>query len=176
MNSSGWLSALTASSRALRELPPSLLPCYSTVCSRTVLVYSIPYGGPVSMVWGVSSLSFLSPPPRFDDQKQFLTGCVFVMCIALSIAEMGSSAPTAGALYYWTFRYSPPSCRRYLAWLIGCGFPYLSLGPTDVSFLDVNSIGYIAAVAAMDYTCALTILTTVTLSTDGAYIATSGHI
>ncbi|PBL00212.1 hypothetical protein ARMGADRAFT_1116261, partial [Armillaria gallica] len=100
----------------------------------TVLVYSIPYGGPVSMVWG------------------FLTGCVFIMCIALSIAEMGSSAPTAGALYYWTFKYSPPSCRKYFAWLVG------------------------SAVAAMDYTCALTILTTVTLGTDGAYIATSGHI
>ncbi|KAK0184573.1 amino acid/polyamine transporter I [Armillaria mellea] len=108
----------------------------------TVLVYSIPYGGPVSLVWG------------------FLTGCIFIMCIALSIAEMGSSAPTSGALYYWTFKYSPPSCRKYLAWLIGY----------------VNTIGYIAAVAAMDYTCALTILTTVTLSTDGSYVATSGHI
>ncbi|KAK0217680.1 amino acid/polyamine transporter I [Armillaria nabsnona] len=108
----------------------------------TVLVYSIPYGGPVSMVWG------------------FLTCCVFIMCIALSIAEMGSSAPTAGALYYWTFKYSPPSCRKYLAWLIGY----------------INSIGYIAGVAATDYTCALTILTTVTLGTDGAYTATSGHI
>ncbi|KAK0217681.1 hypothetical protein EDD85DRAFT_797906 [Armillaria nabsnona] len=75
------------------------------------------------------------------------------MCIALSIAEMGSSAPTSGALYYWTFKYSPPSCRKYLAWLVGY----------------VNTIGYIAAVAAGDYACALTILTTVTLGTDGAY-------
>ncbi|KAK0433562.1 amino acid/polyamine transporter I [Armillaria borealis] len=108
----------------------------------TVLVYSIPYGGPVSLVWG------------------FLTGCIFIMCIALTIAEMGSSAPTSGALYYWTFKYSPPSCRRYLAWLIGY----------------VNTIGYIAAFAATDYTCALTILTTVTLGTDGSYVATSGHI
>ncbi|PBK76436.1 amino acid transporter [Armillaria solidipes] len=98
----------------------------------SILVYSIPYGGPVSMVWG------------------FLTGCIFIICIALSIAEMGSSAPTSGALYYWTFNYSPPSCRRYLAWLIGY----------------VNTIGYIATVAAGDYACALAVLTTVTLDTD----------
>ncbi|KAK0481363.1 amino acid permease-domain-containing protein [Armillaria novae-zelandiae] len=107
----------------------------------SILVYSIPYGGPVSMVWG------------------FLTGCVFIICIALS-AEMGSSAPTSGASYYWTFKYSPPSCRKYLAWIVGY----------------VNTIGYIAAVAAGDYACALSILTTVTLGTDGAYVATSGHI
>ncbi|KAK0466149.1 APC amino acid permease, partial [Desarmillaria tabescens] len=55
------------------------------------------------------------------------------MCIALTMAEMGSSAPTSGALYYWTFKFFPPSCRRYLAWLIGY----------------VNTIGYIAAVAAI---------------------------
>ncbi|KAK0433561.1 amino acid/polyamine transporter I [Armillaria borealis] len=108
----------------------------------SILVYSIPYGGPVSMVWA------------------FLTGCIFIICIALSIAEMGSSAPTSGALYYWTFNYSPPSCRRYLAWLIGY----------------VNTIGYIATVAAGDYACALAVLTTVTLGTDGSYVATSGHI
>ncbi|SJL15783.1 related to UGA4-GABA permease-also involved in delta-aminolevulinate transport [Armillaria ostoyae] len=107
----------------------------------SILVYSIPYGGPVSMVWG------------------FLTGCIFIICIALSIAEMGSSAPTSGALYYWTFNYAPPSCRRYLVWLIGY----------------VNSIGYIATVAAGDYACALAVLTTVTLGTDGSYVATSGH-
>ena len=56
-----------------------------------------------------------------------------------------------------------------------CVFP-LPLDPADVPFLDVNTIRYIAAVAAGDYACDLTILTTVTLGTDGTYVATSGHI
>ncbi|KAK0233977.1 hypothetical protein IW262DRAFT_1290888 [Armillaria fumosa] len=64
------------------------------------------------MVWGVRSSSTSPISNRFDNPKQFLTGCIFIMCIALSIAEMGSSAPTSGALYYWTFKYSPPPFRK----------------------------------------------------------------
>ncbi|KAF9017096.1 amino acid transporter [Hymenopellis radicata] len=41
-----------------------------------VLVFSIPYGGPVSMIWG------------------WLVASVFLVCIALALAELGSAQPT----------------------------------------------------------------------------------
>ncbi|KAJ3970291.1 hypothetical protein EV361DRAFT_916596 [Lentinula raphanica] len=48
----------------------------------SVLVYSIPYGGAVSMVWGWGVCS------------------IFLMFIATAIAELGSAAPTSGGVYY----------------------------------------------------------------------------
>ncbi|SJL15718.1 related to UGA4-GABA permease-also involved in delta-aminolevulinate transport [Armillaria ostoyae] len=108
----------------------------------SILFYSIPYGGPVSMVWG------------------WLAGSVFIICIALAISELGSSAPTSGGLYYWTFMYSSPRYRKFLSWLIGY----------------VNTIGYIAGVAAVDYSCAVAILTAATLGSDGTYEPTTAQI
>lgn len=85
-----------------------------------VLVYAIPYGGPASLVWGWAVCS------------------VFLMAIALSLAELASAAPVAGGkyasmhssralhslidqgLYYWTFNYSSLKYRKVLAWLVGC--------------------------------------------------------
>ncbi|KAJ4485271.1 amino acid/polyamine transporter I [Lentinula aciculospora] len=67
----------------------------------SVLVYSIPYGGAVSMVWGWTVCS------------------IFLMLIATAIAELGSAAPTSGGVYYWTFHFSSPKYRNYLSWLLG---------------------------------------------------------
>ncbi|KAJ3825802.1 amino acid/polyamine transporter I [Lentinula raphanica] len=67
----------------------------------SVLVYSIPYGGTVNMIWGWTACS------------------VFLMFIATAIAELGSAAPTSGGVYYWTFRFSSPKYRNYLSWLLG---------------------------------------------------------
>ncbi|KAJ3763379.1 amino acid permease-domain-containing protein [Lentinula raphanica] len=82
----------------------------------SVLVYSIPYGGAVSMVWGWGVCS------------------IFLMFIATAIAELGSAAPTSGGVYYWTFQFSSPSCRKYLSWLLG--------------YIDI--IAYIAGVSIGD--------------------------
>ncbi|KAJ3845790.1 hypothetical protein EV368DRAFT_70433, partial [Lentinula lateritia] len=71
----------------------------STIAS--VLVYSIPYGGAVSMVWGWGVFS------------------LFLMCIATAMAELGSSTPTSGGVYYWTFHFSSSKYRNYLSWLLG---------------------------------------------------------
>ncbi|KAJ3992755.1 amino acid/polyamine transporter I, partial [Lentinula boryana] len=65
----------------------------------SVLVYSIPYGGAISMVWGWTVCS------------------IFLMFIATAIAELGSAAPTSGGVYYWTFQFSSPKCHNYLSWL-----------------------------------------------------------
>ncbi|KAJ8095070.1 hypothetical protein PM082_010289 [Marasmius tenuissimus] len=67
----------------------------------TVLVYSIPYGGPVVMIWGWCICSF------------------FLVFVAAAIAELGSAAPTAGGVYYWAFKYSSKRYRHFLCWLVG---------------------------------------------------------
>ncbi|THV05118.1 amino acid transporter [Dendrothele bispora CBS 962.96] len=108
----------------------------------SILVYSIPYGGPVSMVWG------------------WLAGSIFLTCIGLTIAELGSSAPTSGGLYFWTHRFASPRYRNYLSWLIGY----------------VNTVGYTSGVAGVDYSCAVAILTAASISTDGTYVPTTGQI
>ncbi|KAF9002343.1 APC amino acid permease [Cyathus striatus] len=67
----------------------------------SVLVYSIPYGGPSAMIWGWTACS------------------IFLAVIALAIAELGSMAPTSGGLYYWTFMFSSHKWRCLLSWIVG---------------------------------------------------------
>ncbi|KAF8227382.1 amino acid transporter [Tricholoma matsutake] len=67
----------------------------------SVLVYSIPNGGPAAMVWG------------------WATCTVFLTIIALAFAELGSAAPTSGGLYYWTYMFSSPKWRCFLSWIVG---------------------------------------------------------
>ncbi|KAF8688930.1 APC amino acid permease, partial [Rhizoctonia solani] len=54
-------------------LLPSIASC---------LVYSLPYGGPVSMVWG------------------WLTASVLILFVGLALAELASAAPTSGGQTY----------------------------------------------------------------------------
>ncbi|KAJ6596370.1 amino acid/polyamine transporter I [Mycena vulgaris] len=61
-----------------------------------VLLFSLPYGGLVGMVWG------------------WFTCCWFIVIVALAMAELGSAAPTAGGL-----QFSSPKYRRLMSWLIG---------------------------------------------------------
>ncbi|EJT98695.1 APC amino acid permease [Dacryopinax primogenitus] len=67
----------------------------------SVLIYAVPYGGPVSMVWSWAICSF------------------FIMAIALALAELGSGAPTSGGLYFWTYSFSSPRWRTVLCWIVG---------------------------------------------------------
>ncbi|KIM68949.1 hypothetical protein SCLCIDRAFT_7133 [Scleroderma citrinum Foug A] len=67
----------------------------------SVLVYGLPNGGPVSMVWG------------------WVVASLFVLCIGMSIAELASAAPTAGGVYYWTHTFASPRWRNLLSWIVG---------------------------------------------------------
>ncbi|KAL0577548.1 hypothetical protein V5O48_004446 [Marasmius crinis-equi] len=67
----------------------------------TVLIFSIPYGGPVTMIWG------------------WTAAAGFLLMIALALAELASAAPTSGGLYYWTFSFSSDKYRCFLAWIVG---------------------------------------------------------
>ncbi|EPQ50384.1 APC amino acid permease [Gloeophyllum trabeum ATCC 11539] len=65
----------------------------------SVLVYAIPNGGPVAMVWGWAICAF------------------FLVIIALAMADLASAAPTSGGLYYWTYSLSSPRWRYLLCWI-----------------------------------------------------------
>ncbi|KXN82731.1 hypothetical protein AN958_02223 [Leucoagaricus sp. SymC.cos] len=106
-----------------------------------VLLYSIPYGGPVGMVWG------------------WFTCCVFLIFVAMAMAELGSAAPTAGGLYYWTFKFSSKRYRKLLSWLIGY----------------INTSAYIAGMASVDWGCATQLLAAVNIGTGGKFEATNAQ-
>ncbi|THH19269.1 hypothetical protein EUX98_g8805 [Antrodiella citrinella] len=106
-----------------------------------VLIFAIPYGGPVAMVWGWAVCS------------------VFIMCIAATIAELGSAAPTAGGLYYWTYKYASPRTRNLLSWIVG----YMS------------TITYAVATTAVAWACAVSILAGASIGSDFAYVPTTGQ-
>ncbi|KAI0324639.1 APC amino acid permease [Cubamyces sp. BRFM 1775] len=77
----------------------SIIGIFPSIAS--VIVFAIPYGGPVALVWGWAVCMF------------------FIMFIAMALAELGSAAPTSGGLYYWTWHYSSLRWRKLLSWLVG---------------------------------------------------------
>ncbi|KAJ7743685.1 APC amino acid permease [Mycena maculata] len=104
----------------------------------SVLYYSLPNGGPSAMVWG------------------WATSSVFIMFIALSMAELSSVAPTSGGLYYWTYKYSSPKYRNILCWMVGY----------------TNTITYISGVAGVGWSCATALMAAASIGSDGSFIPT----
>lgn len=66
-----------------------------------------------------STLSFsLASGPAGMVWSWFLaSGCIFV--VGLAMADLGSSMPTSGGLYWWTHYFSSPGTRNYLCFLVG---------------------------------------------------------
>jgi amino acid transporter len=64
---------------------------------------------------------------------------IFVLCVALAMAEICSSYPTAGGLYFWAGRLALRSKRQW-AWYVGW----------------FNFLGEVAVTAAIDYGAAIT--------------------
>ncbi|GAQ84714.1 amino acid transporter protein [Klebsormidium nitens] len=106
-------------------------------------LYSIgfTYGGPVGVVWGWVVVSFFS------------------MFVASSMAELCSSLPTAGGLYYWAFSLGGPEWGPFLSWITGW---FLYTGSV-CGVATINNIGanLIAAMVVINTGTAL----------DGGYIA-----
>ncbi|KAF2727112.1 amino acid permease [Polyplosphaeria fusca] len=63
------------------------------------LWYSLGYLGLLPMTWG------------------WLAASAFILCVAFSLAELSSSMPTAGGLYYWTYHTAPPKLKRISCWI-----------------------------------------------------------
>lgn len=47
---------------------------------------------------------------------------VFTVPVTLSLAEMASMAPTSGGQYHWTSEFAPPSCQRFLSYIVSRGY------------------------------------------------------
>ncbi|KAG2072009.1 hypothetical protein BDR04DRAFT_1141912 [Suillus decipiens] len=118
----------------------------------SVLFYAVPNGGPASMVWGWAVTS------------------LFILCVGMSMAELGSAAPTSGGLYFWTHSLSSPRCRNLLAWIVGCKTVMVILMSRDS-----NTIGTIASVASIDWGCAVQIMAAVSIGSGQTFIATSAQ-
>ncbi|KAI0324638.1 APC amino acid permease [Cubamyces sp. BRFM 1775] len=77
----------------------SIIGLFPSIAS--VLVFALPYGGPVALVWGWAICAF------------------FLMFLGMTLGELGSAAPTSGGLYYWTWTYATPRWRKVLSWVVG---------------------------------------------------------
>ncbi|CAF1997116.1 unnamed protein product [Brassica napus] len=91
------------------------------------------FGGTVTLVYG-----------------WFVAG-VFTMCVGLSMAEICSSYPTSGGLYYWSAMLAGPRWAPLASWLTGW----------------FNIVGQWAVTASVDFSLAQLIQVIVLLSTGG---------
>ncbi|KAF4355088.1 hypothetical protein G4B88_004300 [Cannabis sativa] len=91
------------------------------------------FGGPVSVIYG-----------------WFIAGS-FTMLVGLSMAEICSSYPTSGGLYYWSAKLAGPKWAPFASWLTGW----------------FNIVGQWAVTASVDYSLAQMIQVIILLSTGG---------
>ncbi|KAL8825886.1 MAG: hypothetical protein Q9191_004139 [Dirinaria sp. TL-2023a] len=73
-----------------------LLPSFAST-----VYYGMGYAGTPGMVWG------------------WLIAMFFIQCVAMSMAELCSSMPTSGGLYYASAVLAPPGWGPFAAWLTG---------------------------------------------------------
>ena len=73
-----------------------LLPSFAST-----LYYGMGYAGTPGMVWG------------------WLIAIIFIQCVAMSMAELCSSMPTSGGLYYAAAVLAPPGYGPLAAWITG---------------------------------------------------------
>ncbi|KDQ54536.1 hypothetical protein JAAARDRAFT_196453 [Jaapia argillacea MUCL 33604] len=83
----------------------------------------------------------------------------FILLVGLAMAELGSAAPTSGGLYFWTHSLSSPRWKNLLSWIVGYA----------------NTIGVIAAVASIDWGCAVQIMAAASIGSNQTFSATSGQ-
>ncbi|KAF7367000.1 putative amino-acid permease C11D3.08c [Mycena sanguinolenta] len=124
----------------------------------SVLAFSLPNGGPSAMIWGVRMDCYHLHPFAYlvISGLQWATASVFLMFIAMAMAELASSAPTSGGLYYWTYKFSSPRTRNLLCWIVGY----------------TNTISYITGLAGSDWSCAVLIMAGATIGSNGAFVPT----
>ncbi|PPR02833.1 hypothetical protein CVT24_002230 [Panaeolus cyanescens] len=90
----------------------------------------------------------------------WLVASVFVLFIGMSMGELASAAPTSGGLYFWTYTLSSPSYRNFLCWLVGYA----------------NTVGSIAAVASIDWGCAVQVMAAATIGSGGTFEPTDAQL
>lgn len=65
------------------------------------MYFALANGGPAAWFWS------------------YLVVAAGALSQAATFGELASIQPVAGAQYYWTWTFSPPSCRRFLTWIQG---------------------------------------------------------
>ncbi|KAI9894301.1 MAG: GABA-specific high-affinity permease [Vezdaea aestivalis] len=113
-----------------------LLPSIATTIS-----FSIP-AGPAGMVWG------------------WFTASGFIFVVGLALADLGSSMPTSGGLYWWTHYFASEKVRNPLSFLVGYS----------------NTLGLIGGLVGIDYGFSLFLCSFVSIATDGAWTPSSGVV
>ncbi|KAI9088567.1 hypothetical protein K1719_029681 [Acacia pycnantha] len=91
------------------------------------------YGGPVSIVYG------------------WFVASAFTMLVGLSMAEICSSYPTSGGLYFWSAKLAGPGWAPFASWITGW----------------FNIVGQWAVTTSVDYSLAQLIQVIILLSTGG---------
>ncbi|PON87004.1 Amino acid permease subfamily [Trema orientale] len=91
------------------------------------------FGGPVSLIYG------------------WFMACSFSMLVALSMAEICSSYPTSGGLYYWSAKLAGPKWAPFASWITGW----------------FNIVGQWAVTTSVDFSLAQLIQVIILLSTGG---------
>ncbi|KAK7962539.1 uncharacterized protein PG986_003364 [Apiospora aurea] len=110
-----------------------LLPSIGTTMS-----YGIGYAGPAANTWG------------------WLLSVVFILCVAASMAELASSMPTSGGLYYAAAVLAGPKYGPFAAWITGWS----------------NWLVQVTGAPSVDYGCASMILAAASITNPG-YVPTN---
>ncbi|KAH9932720.1 amino acid transporter [Epithele typhae] len=106
----------------------------------STLSFGLLSGGHVGMIWGWG------------------IPCLFIMCIAASMAELASSMPTSAGLYYFSAKLAPERYSALASWITGWA----------------NVTGQVTLVCSIDYTVAQMITTAVAVATDGTVVLGAG--
>src|ERR687884_436300 len=111
-----------------------------SILSGALTLYGtgINYGGPAQQAWGWPIVS------------------LFVIIVALSMAELASAYPTAGGLYWWASRLGGPVWGWFTGWF--------------------NLIGQVAITAGIDYGAAIFTTALLNLVFPGTFNATPHEI
>ncbi|KAH9833890.1 amino acid transporter [Rhodofomes roseus] len=88
----------------------------------------------------------------------WLIPSIFVMTVALSMAELASSMPTSAGLYYFSAKLAPPRYSALASWITGWA----------------NITGQVTLVCSIDFTCAQMITSALAVGSDGAIVLGAG--
>ncbi|KAI5457082.1 amino acid/polyamine transporter I [Mariannaea sp. PMI_226] len=95
----------------------------------TTMWYGLGYAGPAANTWG------------------WIVSVIFILCVAMSMAELASSMPTSGGLYYAATVLAGPKYGPFAAWVTGWANWLVQVtGAPSVSF---GCAGMILAVASI---------------------------
>ncbi|KAJ9154758.1 Amino acid permease [Pleurostoma richardsiae] len=98
------------------------------------LWFSMGYLGLLPMTWG------------------WLVASLLIMSMVFSLAELSSAYPTAGGLYYWTYKAAPPKLKKIACWVTAwCMVMACTLGGASFYATMADMIGALAVMFHPDY-------------------------